>query len=506
MPTGGGSSTTTQQLPPEIAALLSQAGTTAQTLYNNVSNNPGGSVAPFGQDTLSYFNAVRGLTAPDNSVYSQQFKNIGTGATNIADFYSGIPDYYNNATDASAQDYFSKVMGGAENLQGIQGAYAKNYGYDPVSAASVANANITSAADNFSPYLGLIDSNLINPTLANFDAQTSRGLNSLRAGRDAGYAFGDRSRNADAVYMGEADRNRAALEAQLRSSGLTQAFGLGGSDADRLAQSALQGTSLEAQRLENNANRAQTAVSDFAAGANATDQFNASQSLAAQQFNRNLAAQNIQNRLGTANTLNSNAFNLANARSGNALNVAAGRTGTAQNNILNMLSSANAGSSLNQQGFANTLAQLGLLQGIGGAQDSRAQSVLDAPGDAFIKYILGTIGAGTGAGGSSTTRTSGSLANTAALAGGAGGLAAGVAQLWPLLAACWVAREVYGTKTNRWKKFRSWLYAKSPIWFTRLYLKYGERIAAYISDKPKIKDLIRGLMDTKIAEMESCRI
>lgn len=63
---------------------------------------------------------------------------------------------------------------------------------------------------------------------------------------------------------------------------------------------------------------------------------------------------------------------------------------------------------------------------------------------------------------------------------------------------CWVAREVYGADNPKWYKFRDWVLCKSPNWFYKLYGKYGERFAKFISNKPTIKSLVRRWMDTKI--------
>ena len=63
---------------------------------------------------------------------------------------------------------------------------------------------------------------------------------------------------------------------------------------------------------------------------------------------------------------------------------------------------------------------------------------------------------------------------------------------------CWVAREVYGPLNPQWLQFRSWLDTEAPNWFYNLYLKFGERFANWISDKPRIKAIIRRWMDTKI--------
>lgn len=78
------------------------------------------------------------------------------------------------------------------------------------------------------------------------------------------------------------------------------------------------------------------------------------------------------------------------------------------------------------------------------------------------------------------------------LAGGLGSLGGGFASK------CWVAREVYGEDNPRWLQFREWLNNKAPRWFDCLYVKYGERFAKFISDKPRLKSIIRNWMDNRI--------
>jgi len=63
---------------------------------------------------------------------------------------------------------------------------------------------------------------------------------------------------------------------------------------------------------------------------------------------------------------------------------------------------------------------------------------------------------------------------------------------------CWVAREVYGVHNPAWMAFRYWMLNESPSWFRATYLKYGERFARFISDKPRLKARIRMWMDSKI--------
>ena len=64
--------------------------------------------------------------------------------------------------------------------------------------------------------------------------------------------------------------------------------------------------------------------------------------------------------------------------------------------------------------------------------------------------------------------------------------------------ACWVAREVYGVDNPKWLQFREWMLEDSPSWFRKLYIKYGERFAKFISNKPLLKTIIRKWMDNRI--------
>jgi hypothetical protein len=77
-----------------------------------------------------------------------------------------------------------------------------------------------------------------------------------------------------------------------------------------------------------------------------------------------------------------------------------------------------------------------------------------------------------------------------ALGGAAGGAA--------MAAMCWVAREVFGTESGEWLLFREWMVLYAPEWFVKLYLAKGEKFAAYIKDKPKLKALIRFWMKGKV--------
>jgi hypothetical protein len=90
-------------------------------------------------------------------------------------------------------------------------------------------------------------------------------------------------------------------------------------------------------------------------------------------------------------------------------------------------------------------------------------------------------------------------AGQAGIMGAVGGIAQGVGAAGGIgTFLCWVAREVYGIDNPKWLQFREWMLNDSPSWFRKLYIKFGERFAAFISNKPRIKSIIRKWMDTRI--------
>ena len=86
---------------------------------------------------------------------------------------------------------------------------------------------------------------------------------------------------------------------------------------------------------------------------------------------------------------------------------------------------------------------------------------------------------------------------SAGLMGGLGSIGGGLLGNTSLFS-CWVAREVYGVDNPKWLQFREWMLEDSPSWFRSLYIRYGERFAKFISNKPLLKTIIRKWMNTRI--------
>jgi hypothetical protein len=62
---------------------------------------------------------------------------------------------------------------------------------------------------------------------------------------------------------------------------------------------------------------------------------------------------------------------------------------------------------------------------------------------------------------------------------------------------CWVAREVYDFYSPRWEIFKDWLFdsGKGPVWLQKIYLKYGQNFANWISAKTSIKNILQKLFN-----------
>ena len=88
--------------------------------------------------------------------------------------------------------------------------------------------------------------------------------------------------------------------------------------------------------------------------------------------------------------------------------------------------------------------------------------------------------------------------NQAKQAGMFGAIAGTAGTVSSAIIACWVAREVYGESNPQWLQFREYLFSGAPSWFRKLYLNFGERFAEFISNKPRLKSVIKKWMDSKI--------
>lgn len=89
------------------------------------------------------------------------------------------------------------------------------------------------------------------------------------------------------------------------------------------------------------------------------------------------------------------------------------------------------------------------------------------------------------------SKSAGKSSMTGSIIGGALGAIGGIF--------CWVAREVYGSENPKWLEFRRWILTNSSPELLDAYIEHGEEFAKFISDKPKLKQLVKAWMDSKIS-------
>lgn len=190
------------------------------------------------------------------------------------------------------------------------------------------------------------------------------------------------------------------------------------------------------------------------------------------------------NRLGAAADFTSSGatgYNMANRR--------ALEQGGALAALLNASKTTTSGEFAGGQTANNPYMYVDPMAGFRGAQN--ATNLYGSEAD----YLAKTYGAYVSA--QATTNAANSLPNYLSAGGdilkGAGSLG-GTSGFF----ACWVAREVYGVDNPRWIEFREWMFGEAPKWLSNLYLRFGERIAEFIRNKPTIKNIIRNWMDSKI--------
>ena len=229
---------------------------------------------------------------------------------------------------------------------------------------------------------------------------------------------------------------------------------------------------------------------EFGAGQNlAAQQFNAQLGMSAAEANRAYQAQQAQQRFGNLGAVLGSEQAMLGADRAYALQQAGQQQGI-------------TAASLGLIGFGQTPYALGLgaqQQGISQGQMGMGPQLFDPSAGINLglqnaanlgNYQAATYGAKAAAQGQIAGATIGALGN----------IGASFFSPKPMPpSTCWVAREVYGVENPKLVLFREWLFSKAPAWFRNLYIKYGERFAEFISNKPKLKSLIRRWMDSRIS-------
>jgi len=362
------------------------------------------------------------------------------------------------------------------------GVYGQDLGMQQANQAAALQAAQANQAAGLQ--LSLADQQALNQA-AQFGAMSANEAAQFGAGaRNQAAQFGAQAQNAAAA----ANADAMARFAMANQAAQNQ-FGL--SNVDRQAQFALQNQAAQNQALQFGAqagNVAGQANLDAAMRAALANQATQTQvGLSNQEMLANLGLQNRAAQITQQQQNISNLGVLGQARQGEtAANRAFqgqlfGMYGAAFDPMATVLGrpSGAVGVGQQQQGFA-----AGVQQAVGGAVfDPNAGINLALQNAANLgNYQASVFGAQAAAQG----------ASNAGFYQGVGNVAS------KLIPGCWVAREVYGETNPRWMMFREWLVTKSPSWFKKLYFKHGEGFAAWLKNKPRIKNLIRKWMDSRI--------
>jgi hypothetical protein len=309
--------------------------------------------------------------------------------------------------------------------------------------------------------------------LSNQSAANQFGLANLEA-QQAAAQFGASAANQATLANQQAFLQQAAANQQAQ-----QQMGLANIDAQN--QAAQFGAQLAAQGQLSNQDVAMRAALANQQARNQVELFN----------QENLANIAMQNRAFQANQQQQNIANLGLLGQARQGELAANRA--FQQNLVGMYGAA-------FDPMATVLGRPSGALGVGQQQQGMAAGMMQAMGGQVFSPDAGV---------NLALQNAANLGNYQAATYGAragaqgaimGGLMQGLGTLGgsAITKFCWVAREVYGDHNPKWLAFREWMYTKAPNWFVKLYSKYGERFADWISDKPRIKNLIRKWMDSRI--------
>lgn len=190
---------------------------------NKDSNTYGDNTPILSDDWLKSFQNYQGNLNSGGANAGQQqgtdwlSSNIGpTSAVNVG----------TAATNNTLGNFNNMNLGVADQYKAFSNQYVPQASYSgDVTAGTGAGA--------MGAYKNPWDNDVINASVNDYNANTDRTLNGMRAGRDASGAFGDRAAVADAVYQGDATRGLGSLVSGLRQTGFNTQAGLGQQDASR---------------------------------------------------------------------------------------------------------------------------------------------------------------------------------------------------------------------------------------------------------------------------------
>lgn len=444
---GKGSKTKTEQtntLDPEIKAKLF-----ATTDSTNA----------YADDVLA---GNKSLAAPTTEAFNSFIGNAQKPGTTGADFkdiatkFGAQPTLKFNATGpavATIGDYGKADYGKA--------TYA-----DTPSFGTTPTVTAQKGYTNMDPYMSKYTGSVIDAAIGDLGAQRDKSqVQSNLAASAAGAAGGSRQGIRDSEVTNDYLRNVASTSANLRNQGFNTAAQLGMQDSGMGLQADTTNAGNEMARLgaEFAANNNRNASMFAADNARNASIFSADNARNASLFD----AGNTASEANAARAQNTGQFNAQgdfNAQGANA--------DLYNKGLLGQQGAIQAGSDVDMR----NLAMQGTAAGM--AQD---QANINSPLEALKLKLASTGMLPTITNSSQSTTQKPGLFDWLSL----GAKAAG----------CWVAREVYGEQNPAWLVFREWLSTKAPKWLFYIYNKFGERFAAFIRNKPRIKAVIRALMN-----------
>jgi hypothetical protein len=477
----------------------------AQSLQQGYTSRSGGMLDLYGQ-------AIPRINELQNQANTATRTSTVNDAVGLAPKLTEAFNAANPGRTAANNMLSSSIQG--MNLQGS---------YNPISAGNLGLAALASTTNaqaytanpytaNGGPLLGVLEAdaqkslNTYSPIQAQLNAQASSLLASggalspdeIRAiqqgSRGAAAARGIYDSNASIASeaMNTASAQRAR---QLQNMQIAQGIDATGQQQINDSRTYAQGVQSQGQNLSTYNTGQLNQVGMFNAG---------------NQTNVSLANAQAANQAALANAAAHNQYGLA--QYGTNANMAQFNAGMQQSYLQNDRNFALQGANqLNAGAYdpmaaimgtgSNAIGQAGGIVNQGGVSSNTGPQLFDPFSPAITSMYAGNQANQTAAGIANANNSAalwGAGINGIGNAAGAYATYAGLQAGRNPAPACWVARAVYGAHNPKWLIFREWLLNEAPAILRSVYLRHGERFAAYIADKPRIKAVIRHLMDTVV--------
>lgn len=461
------------------------------------------------------------LTALNTSTLSQALTGSSTaGANGLIGIYGSLSPQLGQIQAAS------NSQADAANIANVQ-----NLGLQATQAYQNANPLLTQQMSSLAGQVNAAGQNTVGPVSYSGVTAAQGGLSQAGlAQASGGPLLGQLTGNAGAALNSmtplEQMEQGQAMQLLSTNGGLTAAQnaeaqdsaraayssrGLNNSDASMQAE-VLNTADAQQNRLLQNQSLAQSVDSSTNAQVNA----NRSYALGTQSLGENLNIANAQmgNQVGMYNTGQSDMVGLANSQMSNQVGMYNAGMGyqdqvtnaqlalqQQQQNLNNQMSLAGMYQSQAQNPYALVLGQgAGVSQSMNatGQGSQYADSNVFDPWNSTIMSMYNTNYNAQSA--AAIAAGNNSAATTGAGIGALGSL--GSAALMASMM-CWVAREVFGAESPRWRSFRAWMLTAAPAALRQLYLRRGERFARLIRTRPQLRAAVRAWMEDILARDEA---